>query len=88
MTWEEPFTDKDEVLEISDDLVVRCIASIKDSSSPDNMKPSIIKLLFGAKELVNPLGEMIRAVERTRMFPEGGKNCTSDFLLEGSWGQK
>ena len=81
VTWEKPFNEKDEVLEITDDLVVRCIAGLKNSSSPDNMKPAIIKLLFGAKDLVKPLGEMIRAVARTRTFAEGGENCTTDILL-------
>ena len=76
MTWEEAFTDKDEVLEISDDLVLRCMGSLKNSSSPDNMKPSIIKLLFGAKDLVNPLGEMILAVARRyEGISRRGKNC-------------
>ena len=81
--WKKPFTEKDKVLEISDGLVLRCIAKLKNSSSPDNMKPTIIKLLFGAKDLVNPLGEMIRAVARTRAFPDGGKIARQIFCWKG-----
>ena len=81
--WDEPFTDEDDVLEVSDDMVVKCISRLKNSSSPDNMTPVIIKLLFGANDLVKPLGEMIRAVVRTRAFPEGGKIARQIFCWKG-----
>ena len=47
------------------------------------MKQAIIKLLVGAKDLVKPLGEMIRAVARTRTFPEGGKIVRQIFCCKG-----
>ena len=47
------------------------------------MTPTIIKLLFGANDLVNPLGKMIRAVVRTRAFPEGGKIAKQIFCWKG-----
>ena len=47
------------------------------------MKPTIIKLLFGAKDLVNHLGEMIRAVTRTRAFPDEGKIARQIFCWKG-----
>ena len=73
MTWDQPFLESDNVLELTNDMVVRCIQSLKNSAVPDNISPMVVKLLFGSDDLVNPLGELLRAVVRTRVFPKGGK---------------
>ena len=83
VTWDKPFSDIDEVLEVPNVLVVGCIIGLKNSSVPDSITPDVIKLLFGAEDLVNPLGEMIRAVVRTRVFPEGGKKAKQIFCWKG-----
>ena len=81
--WREPFSQNDEVLVIADELVDRGIQSLKNSSVPDNMTPSLIKLLFGAKDLVKPVGDMMRAVARTRIFPDSGKIARQIFCWKG-----
>ena len=81
--WEEPFSKSDEVLEIPDQLVANCIMGLKNSSVPDNITPAVIKLIFGSYERVNPVGEMIRAVARTRVFPDGGKIARQFFCWKG-----
>ena len=48
------------------------------------MTPQLIKLLFGGKDRVNAVGEMMRAVARTRTFPEGGKIAQQIFRWKGS----
>ena len=47
------------------------------------LKRVLIKLLFGASDLVIPLGEMIRAVARTRVFPDSGKVAKQIFCWKG-----
>ena len=81
--WKEPFSKKDEVLVITDEIVVNSIVRLKNSSVPDNMTPSLIKLLFGAKDQVKPITEMMRAVARTRAFPDGGKIARQIFCWKG-----
>ena len=71
------------MLVIPNDLVVDCIRGLKNSSVPGNITPEVVKLLFGDKDLVNPIGEMIRAVVRTRVFPEGGKIARQIFYWKG-----
>ena len=83
VVWDVPFSEKDEVLVIPNDLVVDCIRGLKNSSVPGNITPEVVKLLFGDKDLVNPIGEMIRAVVRTRVFPEGGKIARQIFCWKG-----
>ena len=46
--WDQPFSASDEVLDVPNDLVVKCINGLKNSAVPDNITPTIIKLLFGA----------------------------------------
>ena len=50
---------------ITDDLVLSSILRLKNSSVADNVTPFLIKLLFGAEDIVNPVGEMMRSVART-----------------------
>ena len=83
MAWKEKFSKRDEVLQIPDELVLKCIKRLKNSSVPDNITPTLIKLIFGSDERVNPIGEMIRAVARTRVFPEGGKIAKQFFCWKG-----
>ena len=82
--WEKPFKSEDEVLVITGDIVLTCLLKLKNSSVPDNMTPQLIKLLFGGKDRVNAVGEMMRAVARTRTFPEGGKIAQQIFRWKGS----
>ena len=81
--WDKPWSDEDNVLQVPNELVVKCILKLKNSSVPDNIKPATIKLLFGGIDLVNPLGELIRAVVRTRVFPKGGKIARQIFCWKG-----
>ena len=81
--WKEPFRKGDEVLEIPDQLVANCIMALKNSAGPDNMSPKVIKLIFGSYDRVNPVGELIRAVARTRVFPDGGKIARQIFCWKG-----
>ena len=83
LIWDEPFSASNEVLDVPNDLVVKCINGLKNSAEPDNITPMIIKLLFSADDLVNPLGEMIRAIVRTLVFPEGGKLTRQIFCWKG-----
>ena len=67
--------------------MANCINGLKNSTVPDKMTPAVIKLIFGSCERVNPVGQMIRAVARTRIFPNEGKSA-ADFSLERSWRKK
>ena len=71
-------------LKISDSLVVNSIHGLKNSAVPDRMRPDVIKLLFGHGDTVGPLANMIRAVARTRVFPEGGKMAKQVFVWKGN----
>ena len=71
-------------LKISDSLVVNSIRKLKNSAVPDRMRPEVIKLLFGHGDTVGPLSNMIRAVARTRVFPEGGKMAKQVFVWKGN----
>ena len=64
-------------------MVVGCMRRLKNSAVPDNVSPMVIKLLFGSEDLVNPLGELLRAVIRTRVFPSGGKLAKQVFCWKG-----
>ena len=81
--WEKPFSEADNVLKISNELVVDGISGLKNSTVPDNILPVVIKLLFGSSDMVAPLGEMFRAIARTRVFPEGGKIAKQIFCWKG-----
>ena len=81
--WDAPFSEADNILKISNELVANCVGDLKNSSVPDNISPVIIKLLFGSSDLVGPLGEMIRAVARTRVFPDAGKIAKQIFCWKG-----
>ena len=81
--WGEKFQKVDKDLRISDSLVVESIHKLKNSSVPDGMRPDVIKLLFGKNDTVWPLSNMIRAVARTRVFPEGGKIVKQVFVWKG-----
>ena len=59
------------------------IRKLKNSAVPDDILPKVVKLVFGNTDLVGPLKEMIRAVVRTRMFPNGGKIAKQAFLWKG-----
>ena len=41
--WDEPFMGDDEVLVIADNLVLKCLLKLKNSSVPDNMTPLLLK---------------------------------------------
>ena len=71
------------ILEISDDLVVANVKKLKLSTVPDNILPVLVKLLFGSKDTVKPLADFIRAVTRTRIFPDKGKVCRQIFVWKG-----
>ena len=77
--WEKPFLESDNIINIPNQLVADCVSGLKNSTVPDNISPLIIKLLFSSRETVAPLGEMIRAVARTRAFPDGGKIAKQIF---------
>ena len=81
--WEKPFTESDDIINIPNQLVADCVSRLKNSTVPDNISPVIIKLLFSSCEMVVPLGEMIRAVARTRAFPDGGKIAKQIFCWKG-----
>ena len=81
--WDAPFSEADNILKISNELVADCVGDLKNSSVPDNISPVVIKLLFGASDLVVPLGEMIRAIARTRVFPDSGKIAKQIFCWKG-----
>lgn len=83
VVWNKPFTEEDEVLEISNDLVANCIGKLKNTAVPDNILPSVIKLLFGRPDSVQPMGDMIRAVAKTRLFPTDGKVSKQVFIWKG-----
>ena len=80
LVWKSPFRSSDLVLEITDELVAANVMKLKNTAVPDTILPKVIKLLFGSADPVRPLSEMIRAVARTRIFPE--KGCKADFSLE------
>ena len=88
LVWDSPFQPSDQVLEISDELVVRNVKKLKNSAVPDGILPKVIKLLFGTTDSIRPLSEMIRAIARTRIFPKKGKVARQTFLwkCEGSRG--
>ena len=81
--WDQSFSEDDMVLELPNYRVLKCIKALKNSAVPDNIAPDVINLLFGAEDLVNPLGEMLRAVIRTRVFPKGGKLAKQIFCWKG-----
>ena len=81
--WENTFEMDSQNLKFSDSLVVRCINKLKNSAVPDSMRPDVIKLFFGSSDSVSPLSEMIRAVGRTRVFPDGGKTAKQVFVWKG-----
>ena len=81
--WDQPFSEDDMVLKLPNYRVLECIKGLKNSAVPDNISPIVIKLLFGAEDLVNPLGEMFRAVVRTRVFPQEGKVTKQIFCWKG-----
>ena len=83
VTWDHPFSESDSVLKLTNDMVVGCIRRLKNSAVPDNVSPKVTKLLFGSDDLVNPLGELLRAVIRTRIFPSGGKLAKQIFCWKG-----
>ena len=83
VNWKTSFSNNDEVLVITDEIVFNSILRLKNSSVPDNMTPALIKLMFGEKDLVYPVGELIRAVARTRCFPDGGKVAKQIFCWKG-----
>ena len=56
---------------------------LKNTAVPDGISPKTIKLLFGSPDSVRPLSNMIRAVVRTRVFPEMGKVTKQTFLWKG-----
>ena len=81
--WENKDENAKDDLVISDSLVVRCICKLKNSAVPDSMRPDVIKLFFGSGDCVSPLSEMIRAIARTRVFPDGGKIAKQVFVWKG-----
>ena len=83
LVWESHFCSSDLVLEITDELVAANVMKLKNSAVPDRILPRVIKLLFGSADSVRPLSEMIRAVVRTRIFPEEGKVARQTFLWKG-----
>ena len=83
LVWEVPFRSADQVLIITDELVAANVMKLKNSAVPDRILPKVIKLLFGSVDSVRPLSEMIRAVVRTRIFPEKGKVARQTFLWKG-----
>ena len=85
--WGQKLQKVDEDLKISDSLVMENIHKLKNSSVPDGMRPDVIKLLFGETDSVWPLSNMIRAVARTRVFPEGGKIAKQVFFWKGVGGR-
>ena len=81
--WDQLFSEDDMILQLPNEMVLECVKGLKNSAVPDNISPIVVKLLFGAKDLVNPLGEMLRAVARTRVFPKGGKLAKQIFCWKG-----
>ena len=81
--WDTTLPEADNVLKISNELVVDGISRLKNSPVPDNILPMVIKLLFGYSDMVAPLGEMFRAIARTRVFPDGGKIAKQIFCWKG-----
>ena len=77
--WKTPFSETDRILVITNELVADCIRGLKNSSVPDTISPVAIKLMFGASDLAAPLGEMIRAIARTRAFPDDAKVARQIF---------
>ena len=75
--------DGDLVLQISNDLVFASIKKLKISTVPDEILPVLVKVLFGRKETVDPLADLIRAVVRTRIFPTKGKYARQIFVWKG-----
>ena len=59
------------------------VIKLKNAAVPDRILPRVIKLFFSSTETVKPLSEMIRAVARTRIFPDGGKVAKQTFLWKG-----
>ena len=92
VVWDKNFLMKigpegDLVLDISDDLVVANIKKLKLSTVPDSIKPVLVKALFGSKDTVKPLADLIRAVARTRIFPTKGKLARQIFVWKGKGGR-
>ena len=86
--WEKEFAmdaspQGDLVLSISDDLVLAKVKKMKITTVPDHIFPVVIKLLFGESDSVGPLAELIRAVVRTRRFPNEAKIARQIFLWKG-----
>ena len=73
----------DNILKLTNDMVVGCIKGLKNSAVPDDISPMVLKLLFGSEDMVNPLGELLRAVIRTRVFPSGGKLAKQVLCWKG-----
>ena len=68
---------------ITDELVAANVRKLKNAAVPDDISPKVIKLLFASKDSVMPLSEMIRAIARTRIFPQKGKVARQTFLWKG-----
>ena len=64
-------------------MVAANIRKLKNANVPYEIRPKVIKLNFRNSDLIRPLGEMIRAVVRTRMFPTAGKIAKQAFLWKG-----
>ena len=88
VVWDKNFVMEDApegdlVLVISNDLVVANLKKLKLSTVPDNILPMLLKLLFGSKDTVKPLADLVRAVARTRIFPASGKIARQIFVWKG-----
>ena len=68
---------------ITDELLVTNVMKLKNTAVPDQILPRVIKLLSGSVASVGPLSEMVRAVARTRIFPEKGKVARQTFIWKG-----
>ena len=73
----------DLVLDVSNDLVLANVKNLKLTTVPDNILPRLLKLLFGNKDTVKPLADLIRAVVRTRIFPASAKIARQIFVWKG-----
>ena len=74
--------DGDIVLNISNDLVVANVKKLKISTVPDNILPILVKALFGCKETVKPLADLIRAVVKTRVHSSSQSKSTRQCLVK------
>ena len=86
--WDKSFVMEkgprwDLVLDVSNDLVLANVKKLKLSTVPDNILPMLLKLLFGNKDTVKPLADLIRAVVRTRIFPASAKIARQIFVWKG-----